>query len=205
MYASRKAAWCVPPWGVNWPLTKALVVLAVRVGVCDGHLDVLSGQVHDGVAQLAVQTVFEKVFQAILAAELFPVEVQGQACVEVGVVPEQLLHVLCAEAVRLENLRVGLEADACSVALGGGFHLGVVDQFTKLEARALDLAFTHALHHEFCAQGIHRFGAHAIQTHRLLERSAVVLPSCVDFGHTIHNLPQGNARDRNLEREPRRP
>ena len=160
---------------------EALVVLPVGIGVRDGHFNVLSGQVHNRVAQLAVEAVFEQVFEAIFTSKLLPVEVQGKSRVEVGVVPKQLLYVFREEAVRLENLGIGLEPNARAVALGGGFHLGIVDEFAEFEARTLDLALSHTLHNELGAQGIHRLGADPVESHRLLKCAAVVLAARVDF------------------------
>ena len=148
---------------------------------------------HNGVPQLAVKPILQEVLQPVLAPKLLAVEVEREACVEVGVVPQQLLHVLGPEPVRLENVGVGLEANARAVAFGGRFHLGVVRELAQDEACALHLALPHTLHHEFCAQCVDRLGAHTIQSDRLLERAAVVLAAGVDFGHAVDHLPQRNA------------
>ena len=97
------------------------------------------------------------------------------------------------EAIRLENLGVGFEADPSTIAFGCGFNLGVVCQFTEFEAGAFHLAFSNAFHHELCAQRVHSLGSHAVQTHRLLEGAAVVLAAGVDFRNAVDHLPQRNA------------
>jgi 6,7-dimethyl-8-ribityllumazine synthase len=48
---------------------EAVVLLAVVVGVGDGHLDVVADQVDDGIQRLAVHLGLQQVQQAVLALE----------------------------------------------------------------------------------------------------------------------------------------
>ena len=176
--------------GCELTVDEALVILPVGVSVCQRHFDVLSLQMHDGVAQLAVQSVLQKVFEAMFTPELLPIQVQAQSSVQVGVVPKQLLHMLGPKSVGLENLCVWFEPDARTVPFGGGFQGSIIGENSGGETGPFHLAFTHTFHHKLRAQGIHCLGAHAIQPHRLLESPAVVLAPCIDLGNTIHHLAQ---------------
>ena len=118
---------------------EAVVVLPVGLGVGQGHLDVVSPKVDDGVARLGAQVLFDEVLQAILTVDFLAIEDEGQSAVEVGVIPQQALDVLTAVLVALEDGGVRLEPGACAVAergLGNGL---VVLQDAQLEPGSLDL------------------------------------------------------------------
>ena len=172
---------------------EALVVFPVSICMGQSHFNVLPCDVHNGVAQFAVEAVLQEVLQPMLAAKFLTVEVECEACVQVRVVPQQLLHVLSPKPVSFENLGIWLESGARAVAFGGGLHLGVVGQFPEDKSGAFHLTFPHTLHHEFRTQGIHRLGAHSIQAYGLFECPAVVLAARVDFRDAIDHLAQRDA------------
>ena len=95
---------------------EAVVVLPVSLGVGQGHLDVVSPKVDNGVAGLCAQVLFDEVLEAILTVDLLTIEDEGQSAVEVGVIPQQALDVLTAVLVALEDRGVRLEPGAGAVA-----------------------------------------------------------------------------------------
>ena len=68
---------------------EAVVLLAVVVGVRHGHFDVVAHQVDDRIERLAIHLHLQQVQQAVLALELLAVVVDGEARVQVAVVPQQ--------------------------------------------------------------------------------------------------------------------
>ena len=91
-------------------------VLLVHMGEC--IFQVFVHDMHDRIKRAAVHVVFQQVFQPVLAFYLVLVVADGQAVVQVGVVPQHGFDVFLDEVVVAEHFRVGAEADPCAVAFG---------------------------------------------------------------------------------------
>jgi hypothetical protein len=171
---------------------EAVVLLAVVVGVGDGHFDIITTQVDDGIQRIAIHLRHQQVQQTVLALEPLAVVVDREAGVQVAVVPQQPLDVLIAEGVIMEHLRIGFEDDPRAVGLFGLHHLVVLAQDAPIELGQLQLPFPCALDAEIGTQGVHGLGTYTVQAHALLEGLAVVLGSRVDLAHHVDHLAQGH-------------
>ena len=174
-------------------IDETLVVFPVRIGVRNGDFNVVVDQVNNGVPRIFIEVVAQQVLETVVALELFTVQVQRERGIQVGVVPQQALHMLHAVAVGLEHLAVRSERNHGAVAFFGLAPLFVVDQFTTLEFGALDFTFPVAFHGKMSRKGIHSLGTHTIQSNRLLESTGIVLTTGVDFGNNVHHFAEWNA------------
>ena len=173
---------------------KGKVGLPIGVGVGHGKLQpltlVVAQLIEGGFRHLIVQ----QVQQAVVAHVCLAVAHQLQPGVQVGVVPQPLLHELHIEAVLAKNLRVRLEFNVGAVShLRLRLAVPLGHQRSPLEHRLGALAAPHGHDLEVGGQCVHRLGAHAVQTHGELEHIVVVLGAGVDDGDALHHLPQGNA------------
>ena len=173
---------------------EGVIALAVGIVVGDGRFQIRVLEVDDRVALGVVGLPGEQVQQAVLGEVLLAVEVDGQAGVQVDVVPDALFQEFrdplelgeqCPDrAVKL--IRVPL---ASWVA----FSFSSETEHALGELGGLDAAVAEGLHLEMGGQGVHGLGAHAVEAHRFLEGLAVVLAAGVDLGNHVHDLAQGNA------------
>ena len=169
------------------------VLLAVVVRVREGELDLVAPPISDivqrGVADLRV----EEVVEAVLGGEVGAVEGEGEAGVEVGVVPHPLLDELRVVGVVAEDLAVGSELDEGAVALLPRLGLALVLEDALLEARLELAALAIGDDAERGGEGVDGLGADPVEADGELEHVVVVFRARVDDRDGLDDLAQGNA------------
>ena len=156
------------------------------------NLNIFTDEMDDGVPRIRAQIVVEEVLKSIFTFEFLPVEVKCQIGVQIGIIPEQPLHMLHPITVRLENFRVRPKRNECTVALLRWSQFRIVGQFSSFKICSLRLPLSKALDGKINRQGVHGFRTHPIQPHRFLKSPRIILTSRVDFGHDIDHLSQWN-------------
>ena len=173
------------------PVDEGVVLFAVGAAMGEGDFDFIFLEVDDGVAPFGFFGVeFEEIFEAIFGLEFFPVEDDGEAAVEEGVVPHHVLDVFRVEFVVFEDFRVGGEDGEGAVSHGvggdgvvlGDFPFGEFGQFGFAVAVGLDL--------EGGGQGVDGFGTNSVQPDGFLEGVGVEFAPGVDLGDAIDDFAQ---------------
>ena len=167
------------------------VVLAVVVGVGEGELDPILANVNDRVERrLLSQLLLEEIPQAILATKLLAVVQQGEATVEEGVVAQAVLDELLVPLEITEDLRIRRELDEGAVLLGGLPAALFVHLLAAAEQGAPIAALAPAADLEVHREGVDRFGADTVQTHRELKDVVVVLAAGMHLRNTVDDLAE---------------
>ena len=177
-------------------IDEGVVILAVGVVVGKGDFDVLVLQVGDRVKRFAVEFVFEEIAETVLGFEFFTVVEEGEAAVEVGVVPEHILDVIVAEAALAEDFGVGIEAEFGAGA--GVFGCGLVAFVLARDLAAGKLygagfAFAKGLNGELGGEGVDGFDANSVEADGFLEGLGIVFRAGVDFGGAVLEFAEGDA------------
>ena len=92
-----------------------VVFFAVLVGVGKGDVDAVSSKVYYVVDGGGCHVVVEQVFKSVAADDAPVVLVDGKPSVEIGVVAEHELYILCPELEVFELLGVWLKIDVGTV------------------------------------------------------------------------------------------
>ena len=173
-----------------------VILVAVLVGVGEGNLDVFALDMNDRVERTDGHVLRQQVQQTVLGDKFLTVIDEREPGVEVSVVTQQLLDIIVAEMVVLEQsfAVVGYELDHRTAFLGTGIvhDVGVGDQFALFELGAAHLTLAVGLYGEERGERINGFGSHAVQTHGFLEGLAVVFAAGVEHGDHFHEFAQRN-------------
>ena len=168
-------------------------VLAVGVAVAQDDLDVLALEVDGRVERLVAEEVLvDEVQQAVFRLVRGPVEREGEAFLEVGVVLDHRLHVVHVVGVFAEHHGVGGEGHERAVLLAGGGLLAAVLELAALETRPGALTVAVGADVEGLGEGVHGLGAHAVESDRLLEDLVVELAAGVEDAHGLDHGIQGD-------------
>ena len=132
----------------------------------------------------------EQILQTVLAVELLTVQIQRQARVQVGVVPEHLLDVFENVAVIHKDFRIRTEGHFGSFTLTAIRDSIVFCQLSVFKFCSFSFSIAEGLNDKFSGQRIHRFSPDSIQTYGFLKCFAVVLRPSIDFRHNINHLSQ---------------
>ena len=98
---------------------KGAVGLAVAIDVREGKFEVLALVVRGRVENRTAGLAFEEVEQALFGLEFLAVEIQAQASVEAGVVPQPALDEFVVEGVFAKDVWIGQKLDVRAVGLVG--------------------------------------------------------------------------------------
>ncbi len=65
---------------------KRVIFLSILGGMGDGHLDILSMKMDDGVELLQGEFLVEQILESVLGEKFLPVEEDGEPCVEKDII-----------------------------------------------------------------------------------------------------------------------
>ena len=167
-------------------------VLAVAAAVGKDDLDIRSLDMDEGIQRFFRHVLRDEVQQAVLAHVGHPVQVEGEALLEVGVVLDHRLHDVHVEGVPLEHLVVGGEADEGAVLLPG-LAEAAVQQDAAGVVREGTLAVAEGFHPEIGGHRVYGLGAHTVHAHGLLEGLGVEFSAGVELGGDVHDGAQRDA------------
>ena len=169
-----------------------VVLLAVfPVGVDHGEFEVVVFQVDRLIQGVVAHFFVEQIQEAVFGVEAFAVEVDGQAAVQIDVVPEQILDVFGVPFVVLEDGVVGEEGGHRAVLLVGRLDGILLGQQAGGEFGSFHLAIAHALHEQVRGERVHRLHAHAVHADGC--EIALEVAARVHLGVAIDHLVQGDA------------
>ena len=156
------------------PVDERVVTLAITRSVGDGHLDVVAREVDRGVERRIGHLFVEQVQQTVLRNIGLPVEPEGQAEIEVGVVLHHLLDILHVVAVSSENLFVHAERSRRAVLFVDAALPTVALLDALREGDRARLAVADRTDRKLARKHVDGLDADAVQTDGLLEGRAAV-------------------------------
>lgn len=122
----------------------------------------------------------------------FAVVVEGEACVEVGVVPESFADELFVESVLFEDCEVGDELYVGAVGFfSGALFFGLEDALSEAGFEALAVA--EATDEEVGGEGVDCFETDSVETDGELEDIVVVFGAGVDLADAVEHFSEGDA------------
>ena len=170
------------------------IVFPVLVGMGEGDFDIVRFEVNDGIIGFGLQILRQQIEESVFGIIPFPVEGQGEAGVEIGVIPKEFLEVFLAEPVAAKNFRVGNKPGEGAVFFLAGSRSHVLPyQVAPLEFNPDGLAIPEGLGHEMGRQCVDCFRAHSVESDGLLEGFRIVFSPGIDFTDALPDLPEGNA------------
>ncbi len=172
---------------------EGIVFLAILVGVCKHHFNVVALQMYDRVERLRCHVLLEQVEKSVAREVSFPVEENLKACVEVGVVVDHCLNKVQTELVVTEKSVVGKELHHSPVRLSGvgGWSMGHDVPFFKIYAHSFSVA--HACHMAVCGECVYGFKADTVKADGFFEVLVIEFSAGVDFGGHLLYFSERNS------------
>src|SRR5690606_18903634 len=84
-----------------------IIFFAVSVGVGNGNFYVFFFKMNDRIEFLIRKILLQKIVQTSLGKKFFPIEINGQASVEIGIIPQHSFHILKTVAIIVKNSIIG--------------------------------------------------------------------------------------------------
>ncbi len=173
---------------------EGIVIFAVVPAMRHREFDVVAFEMDDRVERLAGEFFHEEIAEACLGFEGLAVEGEGEAAIEISVVPEHLLDELGAEfKIFAEERFVGRELDDRAVFLGGGGNAVILLQLALLKLDDLGLPIAHGLGAVLKGKRVDGFLADAVEADGFFERLAVVLSAGIDDRDAFKEFSQRDA------------
>ena len=174
---------------------KAEEILARFIAVRKGDFNIRAAEVNDRIERRYAEVLLEQILEPVLRAELGAVEIQRQACVQIGIEAEHAReNFLIEPKLCAEDRIVRLERQARTVGVGAFLRLlHFIDHLAFAELDGLRFAISVRLDFEEPAQRIHRLDTHTVEADGFLEGFAVIFRSRVDLRRAVHQLAQRNA------------
>ena len=169
-----------------------VILLAVLVGMGKGDLDILTLEMDDRIEAVVGHPVVEQILQSVTGEDATTIIHDGQACIQIGIVAEHILHDIILEAIVQEKRIVGLEEDVGAVLVLCGFRIVARDD-TLLEGGLTHFSLAEAAHLKMGTQRIDSLHTDTVQTHRLLESLRVILTASVQDADGLNHLTLGDA------------
>ena len=94
---------------------KRIILLSILVGMGDGHLNVFTKEVNDGIELLLGHVLIEEILQSVLGSELLVVKDDGQPYIEEHIVLQQRLNMFIAVMILTKYFRIGCKSYFCTV------------------------------------------------------------------------------------------
>src|SRR5205085_1214587 len=151
------------------------------VAMSEGDLDVFALKVNDRIEDFAGNVFGEEIVKAAAGAELFAVEEEGEAGVQIGIVPEHVLDVVGKPAIFAEHLRIGRKGNGGSRIERRLLNGRVFFRHATRELDDLGLVLANGLDIKIGGQRVDGLNSDAVQTNGLLERFGIVFGAGIDF------------------------
>ena len=158
----------------------------------EGEFDAFSPVMEGLVEAVLFHFPVQQVEEAIFGPDLFSVEDESQARIQIGVVPKPLEDEFLLESEFFEERCIGGKFDVGPV-LFLGLPFLLLFQNALDEPRFEKFPFALAPHEEMGGEGVDRFGSHAVQTDGKLEHIVIVLCAGVDLADAFDHFAQRNA------------